>query len=70
MNDMWIGEVPTHCDICDKPIEDTFLYGKTAAKRLSVMCQLCHDLYGVGLCQKYVEQDDGEWNRRNDLETH
>jgi uncharacterized Zn-finger protein len=65
MSNTWIGEGPTHCDICDKPLQCVFVDGKTVAKSWAIMCPYCHDLYGVGLGdglgQMYVKLDDGSW---------
>jgi uncharacterized Zn-finger protein len=65
MNNIWIGDEPTHCDICEKPLGRLFIDGKTIANNWAIMCPFCHDMYGVrlgiGLGQLYIKLDDGSW---------
>lgn len=59
----WIGEPPTECDICGKPITDQFVDGATVKGPWACMDLECHSIYGVGLGlgrgQFYEKQLDG-----------
>ena len=45
----WIGDNPTECQICTKPIGSFFIDGKTLMGSWAIMCLLCHELVGEGL---------------------
>jgi hypothetical protein len=61
----WIGTPPEKCELCGRPIVDTFVDGKTVYGPWSNMCLPCHNQYGIGLGtghgQKYQKQNDGTW---------
>ena len=44
----WLSEAPTHCDLCNDELTDTFVDGKTLQGPWGNMCVYCHDVYGVG----------------------
>lgn len=43
------GPTPTTCEICDSPMGDQFVDGKTLSGPWALMCQACHLKDGVGL---------------------
>ena len=45
----WIGEAPTHCNLCHSPFTDTFIDGRTHGGMWAFMCPKCHRLDGAGL---------------------
>jgi len=45
----WMGRVPAKCDMCEKPIGDAWVDGKTRMGPWANMCLPCHAKYGVGL---------------------
>lgn len=48
----WMGPVPTHCDLCDVPIEDEFFDGAIkgpGAGRWATMCPSCFLVAGAGI---------------------
>lgn len=62
----WIGPAPAKCDICGKPIGNTFVDGKTLPQNMWGMLDLaCHRMHGVGLGtgrgQMYRRQENGRW---------
>lgn len=65
----WIGEPPTHCDICKKPLVGCFVDGKMVAGPWANMCQPCFNQFGVGLGagkgQKYWLEDESVDQTRN-----
>ena len=62
----WIGSTPTNCDVCGKPILDTFVDGKTRGGPWGMMCVPCHGAHGVGLGlgrgQRYRKSND-KWKK-------
>jgi hypothetical protein len=60
----WIGDAPTHCDICNREIHSSFIDGRVHRGSWANMCNSCHPLVGVGLGlgkgQHYEKQGD-EW---------
>lgn len=60
----WKGPAPSYCDVCCKPIDKTFIDGKTVHGPWANMCSECHSHIGVGLGtgkgQKY-ERDGIKW---------
>ncbi len=65
MSVYWTGPAPTECDICNAPITDTFIDGKTIMGAWANMCENCHDTKGCGLGtgrgQRFVKQTDSRW---------
>jgi hypothetical protein len=61
----WVGESPSRCDCCDKPIRDLFVDGKTKGGPWGNLLPECHATIGLGLGmglgQKYQRQEDGRW---------
>lgn len=45
----WYGSTPKNCDICNEPIEDIFIDGKTDMGPWATMCPSCHAKCGKGL---------------------
>jgi hypothetical protein len=45
----WRGTVPTHCDICRKPLSQQFVDGNTIAGLWAMMCAICHSREGCGI---------------------
>ncbi len=45
----WSGDTPESCDICEGPMSDRFVDGKTSSGPWALMCVLCHARHGVGL---------------------
>lgn len=64
----WLGSEPKACDICTKPIKDTFIDGATRMGPWGILCPSCHKSHGVGLGigkgQKYVKQSSGPFAGR------
>jgi hypothetical protein len=61
MNKRWIGPPPTHCDICHKPIMDTYYDAALKLKQRRIWANLyptCFEVgggkLGPGSGQKYV----------------
>lgn len=40
---------PDICQLCEAPVNDDFVDGKTRMGYWTDMCLPCHDFYGVGL---------------------
>lgn len=45
----WLGTPPSSCDICRKPIIDSFIDGRTVHGPWANMCPTCFKREGVGL---------------------
>lgn len=45
----WIGEPPTHCQLCNTKIEDDFVDGRVGGCGWSIMCSFCALAHGIGL---------------------
>lgn len=63
IGDKWLGNPPTHCDLCRARIQRTFVDGRTGDGRWGIMCPSCRVAYGpaklgIGLGQKYERQGD------------
>jgi len=69
MKNKWYGVVPTECNICNEPIKETFVDGRTKTGFWAIMCPACHKEFGVGLGigrgQEYkikvLKDGDKEW---------
>jgi hypothetical protein len=46
---VWMGAVPTNCEICHIQLTQTFVDGKTAFGPWAIMCAGCHRDQGQGL---------------------
>jgi hypothetical protein len=61
----WCGDVEADCQLCNKPIGDTFIDGRTVMGPWANMCPKCHRGSGTGLGlgkgQRYQKQADGRW---------
>jgi hypothetical protein len=62
----WMGPVPQACDMCGRPIGDTFIDGATRPQgRWGNLDLRCHRMHGVGIGtgkgQLYTKQDDGRF---------
>ena len=61
----YMGNAPSHCDICHRPITNTFIDGATRMGPWANMCPRCHHTNGVGLGagkgQKYEVNAQGKW---------
>ncbi len=61
---IWVGEVPKDCSICEEAIGETFVDGKLdgPSSPWTIMCPDCHKFHGVGLGfgkgQLYQKQGD------------
>lgn len=58
----WAGTEPTICQLCNFPIEGTFVDGIVKKKgSWAVMCIRCHTIYGIGLGtgkgQRYAKEE-------------
>ena len=53
----WTSPPPSQCDLCNKPIVDVFIDGKTRIGPWACMCLSCHKeeggMLGHGEGQKY-----------------
>lgn len=49
MKTSWLGEAPAACDICQRPLKNTFIDGKTKHGPWAIMCPPCHVHHGMGL---------------------
>ena len=62
---VWYGIIPEKCDLCHKPINDTFIDGGTKMGPWANMCSVCHIRagrgLGIGKGQKYQKQSDSSW---------
>lgn len=45
----WYGDTPTKCDICQAPITNRFIDGRTQHGPWAIMCSRCHYQNGSGL---------------------
>lgn len=58
----WFGPIEK-CDICQQPIDNEFIDGKTSAGPWANMCIICFKIYGIGLGlgfgQHYKKEPDG-----------
>ena len=56
-----------NCDLCDQPITDNFVDGRTRMGPWACMCMQCHRKNGVGLGlgkgQLFVIQPDGTYKK-------
>ena len=63
----WVGRTPTACDLCNKPIINVFIDGRTSFGPWANMCPECHVKFGVGLGtgrgQRYERDADGSWRQ-------
>lgn len=63
----WCGEGPKVCQICDRPITDSFVDGKTQWDCWAFMCRDCWEMHGeglgTGLGQMYGRMEDGRWKK-------
>jgi hypothetical protein len=62
----WLGTPPTICDLCQRPLADTFIDGAVKPQGSWGNLDLaCHRKFGVGLGtgkgQMYKRQADGRW---------
>ena len=45
----WMGQVPRECDLCDVPLVDFWIDGRTMFGSWANMCIPCHEHMGMGL---------------------
>ena len=45
----WMGTVPKSCDLCNKPLKQQFVDGKTQRGPWALMCGVCHSRNGYGI---------------------
>jgi hypothetical protein len=60
----WIGDAPTHCDVCHREIKDNFVDGRMRGASWANMCMPCHAELGVGLGLgkgQYYTRRGSEW---------
>lgn len=62
----WTGQAPIHCDLCARPLGNTFVDGATKPQgRWGSLDLKCHRVHGVGIGagkgQVFRKQDDGRW---------
>lgn len=61
----WCGAAPDVCQLCDQPITDTFIDGRTMWGPWACMCKECWeekgDGLGTGRGQMYGRQPDGRF---------
>ena len=61
----WTGTPDKDCDLCQTPIGETFIDGRTVYGPWAAMCPSCHLLKGTGLGagrgQCFQHQADGRW---------
>jgi hypothetical protein len=61
----WMGTTPMQCDICQRPIDGTFIDGATSRGPWATMDPNCHEVFGRGLGtgrgQRYERQPDSRW---------
>jgi len=63
----WMNPAPTKCNICGRAPQGRFVDGKTCMGPWALMCETCHEAFGVGIGtgkgQKYdtrtLEKIDG-----------
>lgn len=64
---IWIGSQPTNCQLCNEPLQSTFIDGRTRLGHWAIMCPECHMDQaiglGVGKGQMYAKQTDGRWQK-------
>lgn len=63
---VWMGQVPSHCQLTNKPITDTFIDGATRYGPWAIMHPDAHAVNGKGLGtgkgQRYErDASDGKW---------
>jgi hypothetical protein len=60
----WLSAV-NNCELCDTPLVDKMVDGKTRMGPWALMCIPCHKKHGghlgQGLGQQYEKQQDGRW---------
>jgi hypothetical protein len=44
----WNSPLPTHCQLCSRPLSQQFVDGKTVMGPWAIMCAICHWKHGVG----------------------
>lgn len=58
----WMRTDPEVCDLCHRPLGNTFVDGATKPQgRCGVLDLRCHREHGVGRGQLYRRQGDGRW---------
>lgn len=45
----WMGSKPETCELCKKPLKQSFVDGRTLFGYWALMCNLCHRNVGCGL---------------------
>ncbi len=45
----WMGSKPEQCDLCQYKMGEFFIEGKTIQGPWGLLCEQCHDEYGIGL---------------------
>jgi hypothetical protein len=63
-----MGQAPTKCDLCAKPLIAVFVDGRTIYGRWAIMCPDCRvlrgpDKLGTGLGQKFERKPGGPWTK-------
>ena len=60
----WLSAV-NNCEVCNKPLVDEMVDGKTNWGPWALMCVPCHKKHGgklgLGIGQKYKKQPGGRW---------
>lgn len=64
----WIGDAPTKCDICKKPITTVFVDGRTSRGPWACMCVACHATHGTGLGTGQGQQYEKQTVRVNGID--
>ena len=49
MVEFWEGLGPQRCEICNEPIRNVFIIGRTAEGTWSILCPDCNNGVGAGL---------------------
>lgn len=62
----WKGSDPVHCDLCQRPLGNSFIDGAVKPQGSWAILDLkCHRIHGVGLGtgkgQLFQRQADGRW---------
>lgn len=65
---VWVGEAPTHCDLCKQRLLHSFVDGRTRMGPWAIMCPTCRLNYGPlelgpGRGQKYERRGEGPTTR-------